>query len=186
MAVYKFRVEIDEVEDLLRDIEILPEQTFKEFHDALMKYFEIKKKKPASFFISNDKWQKTKEISLGFEGTVDNSTDGNKESIGKFINKKQKQLIYYNEATPNLTYCILLVDEIDEALRSKYPVCVKSVGSATLMSTAVDELFSDNSRVDSEDTENDEEGQSEGGGSDEYGSESESSGGGGGGSDYDE
>lgn len=181
MAVYKFRVEIEEVEDLSRDIEILPEQTYKEFHDALMKYFEIKKKKPASFFLSNDKWQKTKEISLGFEGTVDTSIDGNKESIGKLIGKKQKQLIYYNEATPNLTYCILLIDDSGDAIRSKYPVCVKSIGSATLMSAAVDELFSDNSRVESEDSDEDGEG---GGSSDEYGSDSESDSGDG--SNYDE
>ncbi len=173
MAVYKFRVEIEEVEDIYRDIEILPNQTFLEFHEALMKYFEIKKKKPASFFLANDKLQKTKEISLGFAGTVDTSTDGTKESISKFVNKKQKLMIYFNEATPNLTYIVQLIDDSGEALRSKYPVCVKSVGSASLMSDAVNELFADNSRVDAED--GDDEGGSDGydefggGGSDDSG-----------------
>jgi hypothetical protein len=178
MSVLKFRVVIEEVEDLYRDIEILPTQTFFEFHEALIKYFEIKKKKPASFFLANDKLQKTKEISLGFAGTVDTSTDGTKETLGKFVSKKQKLLIYFNESTPNLTYIIELIDDSGEALRSKYPVCVKSVGSATLMNDAVSELFSDNSRVEAED------GDDEGGSSDGYddfgggGSESDSGGGG--------
>lgn len=173
MAVYKLRVEIEEVEDIYRDIEILPNQTFFEFHEALMKYFEIKKKKPASFFLANDKLQKTKEISLGFAGTVDTSTDGTKEAISNFVNKKQKLMIYFNEATPNLTYIIQLIDDSGEALRSKYPVCVKSVGSASLMSDAVNELFADNSRVEAED--GDDEGGSDGydefggGGSDDSG-----------------
>src|SRR5690606_24551965 len=127
MPVFKFRVVIDEVEDLLRDIEIQSNQSFKEMHDALVKYFEIKKKKPASFFISNEKWQKTKEISLGFEGTVDTSVDGTKETLGKHLGGKNKRLIYIHGATPNLTYLVELVDENGEAIRSKYPVCVKSV-----------------------------------------------------------
>ncbi len=160
MSVLKFRVVIEEVDDLYRDIEILPTQTFFEFHEALVKYFEIKKKKPASFFLANDKLQKTKEISLGFAGTVDTSTDGTKETLGKFVSKKQKLLIYFNESTPNLTYIVELVDDSGEALRSKYPVCVKSVGSATLMSDAVNELFSDNSRVEAE--ESDDEGSNDG------------------------
>jgi hypothetical protein len=146
MSVLKFRVEIDEVEDLYRDIEILSTQTFKEFHDSLLKYFEIVKRKPASFFVSNEKWQKTKEISLGFEGTVDTSIDGLKEQLGKQIGKKSKRLIYINEAFPNLTFLIELISEGGAIIKAKYPVCVKSVGSASLMSTSIDDLFSDNSR----------------------------------------
>mgnify|MGYP005842151659 CR=1 FL=1 len=178
MAVYKFRVEIEEVEDIYRDIEILPNQTFIELHEALMKYFEIKKKRPASFFLANDKLQKTKEISLGFAGTVDTSTDGTKEAIGNIINKKQNLMIYFNEATPNLTYIVQLIDDSGEVLRSKYPICVKSVGSASLMSDAVNELFADNSRIEAE------EGNDEGGsdGYYEFGGDSDDSGGG----DYDE
>ena len=181
MSVLKFRVEIEEVEDLYRDIEILPTQTFFELHEALVKYFEIKKRKSASFFLANDKLQKTKEISLGFAGTVDTSTDGTKETIGKFVNKKQKLLIYFSEATPNLTYVAQLLDDSGEALRSKYPVCIKSVGSATLMSDTVSELFADNARVETEDSdeENSNDGHDDFGGG---GSESDS----GGGSDYEE
>ena len=75
MSVLKFRVEIEEVEDLYRDIEILPTQTFFEFHEALVKYFEIKKKKPASFFLANDKLQKTKEISFSSSELSGENTD---------------------------------------------------------------------------------------------------------------
>jgi len=166
MAVFKFRVEIDEVEDLFRDIEILSTQTFKDFHDALVKYFEINKKKPASFFVSNEKWQKIKEISLGYEGTVDTSVDGTKEALSKYVGKKAKRLIYINESSPNLTFLIELTEEIQDAIRSKYPVCVKSVGSAAMMSTVVDDLFNDNMRAEEgEEEEGSEEGGGAGGGS---------------------
>jgi hypothetical protein len=116
---------------------------------------------------------------LGFAGTVDTSIDGTKESISKFVNKKQKLMIYFNEATPNLTYIVQLIDDSGEALRSKYPVCVKSVGSALLMSDTVNELFADNSRIDAED--GDDEGGSDG--YDEFGGGSSDDSGGG---DYDE
>jgi hypothetical protein len=162
MSVFKFRAVIDEVEDLYRDIEILSTQTFRDFHEALVKYFEIKRKKPASFFISNEKWQKVKEISLGFEGTVDRSVDGNTEMLGKHLGKKAKRLIYINESSPNLTFLIELIDEHEDELKRKYPVCVKSVGSAALMSTVVDDLFADNMRIDEgEEGEDGEEGGSE-------------------------
>jgi hypothetical protein len=172
MSVYKFRVEVDEVEDLFRDIEILSTQTFKDFHEALAKYFEVKKKKPASFFISNEKWQKIKEISLGFEGTVDTSVDGTKEAIGKYVGKKAKRMIYINESVPGLTFLIELMEEHDNQIRSAYPVCIKSVGSASMMTAAVDDLFADNMRTEEgEEGSDSEDGDTGGSDADEGGSD---------------
>lgn len=165
MPVFKLRALVEEIEDLYRDIEILSTQTFKDLHDAMVKYFEISKKKPASFFLSNDKWQKVKEISLGFEGTVDHSIDGNKEPLGKHLGKKNKRLIYINEFSPNLTFLIELIDQHEDELKRKYPVCVKSVGSATMMTTIVDDLFADNMRI--EESEESEDSQEAGEGFDE-------------------
>lgn len=156
MPVYKLKAIIAESDDdVFRIIEILDNQNFQDLHEALIKYFEIKKNKAASFFTANDKWQKTQEISLGYPGTVDNSIDGKKTTLQSYLNKKTKKLIYYNEGTPALNYFIEISEIIDEAIRSKYPVCVKSVGSIALIGSMLDDAFADNARVESDNGDDD-------------------------------
>lgn len=64
VEVYKFRVMIDYKEDVFRDIEILSNQTFEELHLIIQNAFEFDNSQMASFFMSNDAWDKGEEIGL--------------------------------------------------------------------------------------------------------------------------
>ena len=64
MYYYKFRVYYDEVEDFVRDIEILSNDNFESLHKALLDAIPLDGKELASFYICESKWNKQKEISL--------------------------------------------------------------------------------------------------------------------------
>ena len=65
MAVYRFRVYLEENEDNYRDIDIRTVQTFEQFHTIIQESFKFDNKHSASFFVSDDYWRKGQEI-FGF------------------------------------------------------------------------------------------------------------------------
>jgi len=64
MYYYKFRVYYDEVEDFVRDIEILSNDNFESFHKILYECIGLKGNEFAAFSICDPKWNKQKEITL--------------------------------------------------------------------------------------------------------------------------
>lgn len=64
MAILRFRVYYEEDDSVYRDIAISHKQNFVEFHNAILKAFDFDSKHQATFFRSNDNWQRGKEISL--------------------------------------------------------------------------------------------------------------------------
>ncbi len=64
MYYYKFRVYYDEVEDFVRDIEILSNDNFESFHNILLSSIGLDGHELASFYICDSKWNKQKELSL--------------------------------------------------------------------------------------------------------------------------
>ena len=62
MAVYKFKLFIEDNEDIYREIEILSGQTFEDFHNAIQDAYKFDKKHAASFFVSDDYWRKDQLI----------------------------------------------------------------------------------------------------------------------------
>lgn len=64
MFYYKFKVYYDEVEDFVRDIEILSNDSFESFHKILLSSIGLDGQELASFYLCDSKWNKQKEISL--------------------------------------------------------------------------------------------------------------------------
>ncbi|HIP35241.1 MAG TPA: hypothetical protein EYG85_00125 [Crocinitomix sp.] len=66
MGTYKFRVLLDNTtgEDIFRDIKINQDSTFLEFFDIIIQAFYFRGDQMASFYVSNDSWDKGKEITL--------------------------------------------------------------------------------------------------------------------------
>ena len=80
MYIYKFRITSDDVEDFLRDIEILSNQTFEQFHYFIVETLEFKQSELASFFICDQKWRRKHEITLMDMGDDDSFTNDDDES----------------------------------------------------------------------------------------------------------
>ena len=64
MAILKFRVYYEEDESIYRDILIKHTHTFYDFCITILHAWDFDNKHQATFFRSNDKWQKGREISL--------------------------------------------------------------------------------------------------------------------------
>ena len=63
MAILKFRVYWEEEDAIYRDVLVKHTQLFSDFHQMILKAFEFDQKHEATFFRSNDKWQRGREIS---------------------------------------------------------------------------------------------------------------------------
>jgi hypothetical protein len=67
MLIYRFRITCEEHDGFLREIEIQPNQTFLDFHHVLLETTELLHCERASFFNTDKKYIKDKEISLKAE-----------------------------------------------------------------------------------------------------------------------
>jgi uncharacterized protein YciU (UPF0263 family) len=64
MPILKFRVFFEEDDTIYRDIALFHTDNFLSLHQAILKSFEFDNKHDATFFRSNDQWQRGREISL--------------------------------------------------------------------------------------------------------------------------
>src|SRR5690349_16061096 len=64
MAILRFRVYYEEDDSIYRDIAIIHKQTFYDLHTTILKAYEFDSKHEATFYRSNDNWQRGREISL--------------------------------------------------------------------------------------------------------------------------
>jgi hypothetical protein len=60
--VYRFKVWFEEMDDVVRWIEIKPSHTFMDFNNIIQDAIGFDNKEAASFFISDDRWRKISEI----------------------------------------------------------------------------------------------------------------------------
>jgi hypothetical protein len=64
VTIYRFRVIMDTEEDVFRDIEIETTATFEELHRSVLDAFDFEEGEMASFYMSNENWEKGLEIPL--------------------------------------------------------------------------------------------------------------------------
>lgn len=128
MFYYKFRVNFDDVEDFVRDIEILASDNFENFHKILFTSIGLKGNELASFSLCDVKWNKQKEftlIDMGDDSVASlpeyNENDGftTKSNLPKFVMKDSvlkdfisdphQHIIYeYDFLNPKIFYIELL------------------------------------------------------------------------------
>jgi len=146
MYYYKFRVYFDDVEDFVRDIEILSDDNFESFHHILYDSIGLKGNELASFFICDKKWNKQKEVTLidmgdesitetpEYDDEDDFSTRSDipksvmKNSLLKdFIFDPHQQLIYEYDFLNTKVFYIELLKIQPQQDRVQYPRCTHKV-----------------------------------------------------------
>lgn len=127
MKVIRFEIQLEEVDDVIREIEVKPAHTFKELSDAILQAFNIKATRGASFFTSNNKWQKLNEITLGKESRFEKPINGLKTTIEKAL-KETTRFTFYSEDVPQFTFMMAAEEKESKADPKKIPRITKSVG----------------------------------------------------------
>jgi hypothetical protein len=140
MAVYKFKLFVEDNEDIYREIEILSGQTFEDFHNAIQDAFNFDKKHAASFFVSDDYWRKDQEVTLREEDlTLDNDEIKlgvspkklmSKTKIAKYIDNPRQRFMYVFDPAVKWSFCIELMKILTETPKVNYPICVKTIGTS--------------------------------------------------------
>lgn len=140
MAVYRFRVALEDNDDVYRDIDIKSGQTFEELHHCIQDAFKFDKKHAASFFVSDDYWRKGLEITLRKEDLALSSEEIklNVEpkklmadtKIAKHIDNPHQRFVYVFDENVQWTFLLEMMKIINEDPKAKYPLISKSVGTA--------------------------------------------------------
>lgn len=121
MVVYKFRVTFDDPEDISRDIEIKPGQTFEILHQAIQKSINFDGSAPATFYTSDDYWRKGRKISFEELKTT---------KVVDFIEDPHQKFIYEYDPANKWSFTIELLKIIEGDKTIQYPRSVKSTGIA--------------------------------------------------------
>jgi hypothetical protein len=133
MAILKFRIYWEDDESIYRDLMIKHSQTFLDLHNCILKCFEFDNKHHATFYRSNDNWQRGKEITLEkydkpykAEPLLMHET-----IIGKEIHEPNQKFIYVYDFHKYWTFLVELINvNKEENLKAEYPVCSRSEGIA--------------------------------------------------------
>ena len=124
MAVLKFRIYLEEDDAVYRDIVIKHTQHFQDLHLAIVKSYEFDSKHQATFYRSNDNWQRGREISLE---TYDKAYPVaplimSETTIGSEIRDTNQKFIYVYDFAKNWTFLVELINvSKEESSKLSYP-----------------------------------------------------------------
>ncbi len=133
MPVLKFRVYWEEDESVYRDIAVKPGQNFLQFHQAILTAYEFDSKHKATFFRSNDNWQRGREILLEKDGEPRKAEPllMSDTPIGAMVRDPNQKFIYLYDYAKNWTFLVELIGVAkDENAKLSYPACVRKEGLA--------------------------------------------------------
>jgi len=130
--VFKFRLLSHEIKDFVRDIEIKGNQTFFDFHKAIQDDLNFDSSQIASFFQTNQLWEKEKEFILFDLSDVPNNSmiAMDQARIKDYVKEPKQRLIYIFDIFNERALFIELVDAQEEDRYSDYPAVVFSKGLA--------------------------------------------------------
>lgn len=133
MAILKFRIYFEEDDSVYRDIVIQHKQTFFDLHETILKAFDFDSKHAATFYRSNDNWQRGREISLA---KYDKSYKAppllmKETTIGSEIKDPNQKFIYVYDFNKNWTFLVELINvSKEENPKTTYPSVARKEGIA--------------------------------------------------------
>ena len=139
--IYRFTIISDEVDDFVREIQIDPEATFFDLHEAILKAANYTNDQMTSFFICDDDWEKEKEITLE---EMDNNPEMDswimKETrLNELIEDEKQKLLYVFDYMTERCFFIEL-SEIITGNEIKGAKCTKKSGEAPKQTVDFEEM----------------------------------------------
>lgn len=140
--IYRFTIISDEVDDFLREIQIDPEATFFDFHQAIIKSVGYDDNQMTSFFICDDDWEKEKEITLE---EMDNNPELDSwlmkdTKLNEMVEDEKQKMLYVFDYLMERLFFI----ELTEIITGKDMTganCTKEVGIAPKQIVDIEEMI---------------------------------------------
>ena len=133
MAILRFRIYWEDDESTYRDVAIKHTQTFFDLHLSILKSFEFDNKHKATFYRSNDHWQRGREISLEKYDKEYRAEPLIMEEtlISTEIKDPNQKFVYVYDFNKNWTFFVELINvEKEENKKLGYPTCIRVEGLA--------------------------------------------------------
>jgi hypothetical protein len=135
MASLKFRVLLDTTDqsEVFRDILIDENADFERFYHAILESYQFSGDQMASFYMSNDNWDKGHEISI-FDMSMGEDPDQIMPSVMKtsiltqYIQEEDQKIILVHDFIRMWIFLIELIEIVDS--QTEHPKVVLSVGNA--------------------------------------------------------
>jgi hypothetical protein len=128
--IYLLRIISDEDQDFMRDLVIDGSDTFLDFHQCLQKDLNFDPSQLASFFITNDRWEKQQEITL-----IDMMQDTGIEvrtmeqvTIDEYLDEVNQRLVYVFDFFSERAFFMELIEMSDETSPRETPFIGHSKG----------------------------------------------------------
>lgn len=122
MAVYKFKITIDEDEDVTRDIEVRSGQGFSTFHSSIVEHFNFRPSQVAEYYASDQQWYEGDLIIKLESGSKDT------KRLADFIYDPHQRFICITESYNEVALAIELIKVTKEIDGVDYPRCVSKEG----------------------------------------------------------
>ncbi|HXB35897.1 MAG TPA: hypothetical protein VNV35_20865 [Puia sp.] len=133
MAILKFRIYFEEDDSVYRDVAVRHTQSFLQLHQVILKAYEFDSKHQATFYRSNDLWQRGREITLEKYDKPYRAEPLLMEAtpIGSEIRDPNQKFIYVYDFVKNWSFLVELINvSKEESGKLDYPAVVKAEGIA--------------------------------------------------------
>ncbi len=139
MSVYRFKVCLEDNEDIFRDIDIKAAHSFEDLHNIIQQAFKFDAKHAASFFVSDDYWRKGQEITLRKEDLPLEEEEIRKKvepkklmsgtKVAKHVEQPHQRFVYVFDPEVQWTFLIEMIKITEENSKTAYPAVVRSNGN---------------------------------------------------------
>ena len=134
MAILRFRVYWEDDDSIYRDVVIKHTQNFADLHNCILKGYEFDNKHKATFYRSNDNWQRGREISLEKYDDKEYKVEPlimENVVLGSEIKDPNQKFIYVYDFNKLWTFMVELINvDKEENKKITYPSCIRTEGLA--------------------------------------------------------
>ncbi len=123
MAVYRFRVYIEEDHEVYRDIEVQGKQRFADLHQAVVQSFKFKQNQPAQYISSDQSWWEGDTVV-----ELDENLEGDHQKIVRHISEPHQRFLCHTESFKEVWLALELKKIVGDESGATYPRCIKSHG----------------------------------------------------------
>jgi hypothetical protein len=132
MAVFRFRIYWEEDDAVYRDVVIRHTQHFSDLHHCILKAFEFDSKHQATFYRSNEHWQRGREITSEiYEGHSYKVSPllMQETTISSEIKDPNQHFVYVYDFQKNWTFLVELIQVVkEESSKIEYPAVARKEG----------------------------------------------------------
>ena len=138
--IYKFRVIVDTEQDVFRDIEIETAATFEKLHDAILDAFDFEAGEMASFYMSNESWEKGLEIPL-MDMAGDAALSMKSTTLSEMVSKPSDKILYIYDFMRMWIFYVELMEVKKDMPSTIYPRVALVYGDAPSQDSKEMDLF---------------------------------------------